>query len=84
MLASNGPPPSTKCQSTPSENANAAATAAMPTTAPLPGVRLPKNRMSAAEISGSSTTIQACSTNQMPSVVALKAASPSDASAVTT
>ena len=42
----------------------------MPYTAPLPGVRLPKNRMSAAEISGSSTTIQACSTNQMPSVVA--------------
>ena len=30
MLASNGPPPSTKCHSTPSENRNAAPTATMP------------------------------------------------------
>jgi hypothetical protein len=41
----------------------------MPYTAPLPGVREPKNRMSAAESSGSSTTIHAYSTNQSPFVV---------------
>ena len=67
---SNGPPPCTKCMSTPSENTNDAPTAAMPYTAPLPGVREPKNRMSAADTRGISTTIHACSTNQSPPVVA--------------
>jgi len=50
----------------------------------LPGVREPRNRIKAAETNGKSTTIQACSTNQIPFVVASKATPPSAASTFTT
>jgi hypothetical protein len=65
-----------KCHNAPSENTNAAPTPTMPYTDPLPGVREPRNRIKAAEISGSSTTSQACSTNQVPFVEASKVTSP--------
>ena len=61
-------PPWTKCHSTARETRNAAPTPTMPYTAPPPGVRLPKNSVSAAEITGSSTTIHACVTNQFGSI----------------
>ena len=51
------PPPCTKCQRIRSDMTNAAPMATIPYTAPLPGVRLPKNSVSSAEITGRRTTI---------------------------
>ena len=54
-----GPPPVTKCHRMPSDSTRPAPIAAMPYTEPLPGVRLPKNRVSSADANGSSATSQA-------------------------
>jgi len=47
-----GPPPETKCHATMSDSTNAAPTAMIPTSAPLPRIRFPKNAITPAATSG--------------------------------
>jgi len=77
-----GPPPWTKCQATPSATRKPAPIAAIPYTGPPPGVRLPKNSVSAAEMNGRRAISHACSTNHPAPLAA--AGTPSAPSSPTT
>src|SRR5438309_1575849 len=59
MCAAWGPPPVTKCHATPRDITKPAPIAAIPYTGPLPGVRLPKNSVRAADANGRAAMIHA-------------------------